>query len=232
LGAIPLWAAPALLVLSALLLVLGHGGQRVLSGLGLLVLVVLFSLRFVKPLTPGLPIAGVLMIVGGAVAFALGILRAELATAAAAGLFCALLGGSVATHFGQVPWLWGAVVCGAPAFFISLAFYAEVSILLPPIAAAFALTAGLARLLGPRGAWAAGPQLTLPWAFALLVVLAPLFLSLSVARERRRERKRTARKLPLSDSELEKKIARDRARGLLETPPLSDPEPGPESGRF
>jgi hypothetical protein len=211
------------------LLALGHRGQRVLSGLGLLTLVVLFSLHFLKPLTPGLPIAGVLMIVGGAVAFALGMLRTELATAVALGSFSALLGGSLATHFEQMPWLWGALVCGVPAFFISLPFYDQISVLLPPIAAAFAMTAGLARLLGPRGAGAAVPQLTLPWAFALLVVLAPLFLALSVARERRRERQRNAKKLPLSDAELEKKVARDRERGLLDTPPASDPGPGPGS---
>jgi len=225
----PGWAALSLLVLSALLLVLGRHGQRVLSGLGLAVLVVLFSARFVKPLAPGLPVAGVLMIVGGAVAFALGTLRTELATAAATGLFGAMAGGSAAGYFGHVPWLLGAFCFGVPGFFVALACHAQLSVLLPPIAAAFALTAALARLLGARGAGAAGPQFALPWVFALLFVLSALFLSLAVARERRLERKRAAKKGAMSDRDLEKKIAQDRARLERRAPPPSDPgaEPDP-----
>jgi hypothetical protein len=221
----PGWAALSLLVLSALLLVLGRHGLRVVSGLALLALVVLFCVRFLKPLAPALPVAGVLMIVGGAVAFALGVLRKELATSVAAGVFGAMAGGRAAEHFGHVPWLWGALCCGVPGFFVALACQAQLSVLLPPIVAAFATTAALARLLGARGAGALGPQFALPWVVALLFVLSALFLSLAVARERRVERKRKARTRSMTDLELEKKIARDRARLGDGKPPLSEPDP-------
>ncbi|GAC1342545.1 MAG: hypothetical protein NVSMB23_15370 [Myxococcales bacterium] len=204
---------------------LGRHGQRLLAGLGLLALVVLFAARFVRPLAPGLPVAGVLMIVGGGVALAIGVLRAELATAATLGILCALAGGGMAVHVGHVPWVWGALSSGVPAFFAALAFYAGLAVALPPLAAAIALTLGLARLSGPRHGSFALPFLAgLPWAVALALLLAALFLPLSVARERRRARKRSRKTRADGDGELEAKIARDRKRLAPEEPPVSDPD--------
>ena len=212
LHAMPGWLPFLLFALAAALLVLGRHGQRLLAGALCAAGVAAVALLWLSPQFPGSPLPGVLLIIGGAFALAAGIAWPGWGSATAFGALFGLGGARAAGHLDTtIPWFVLAVAFGLLGFFLTLANYRRLSLLLPPTFAALFLVLGLSRKLGPHFAGAAIPQLAeLPWAAALFVCLALGFLGVALAREERANRRRAARTRLRKDAELKQRIDRQR----------------------
>jgi hypothetical protein len=213
LHALPDWVPWALFAVALLLVVLGREGQRVLAGILLLCGVILAVRLGLAPHFPGSPLPAVAMIIAGAGALAVGLAWPSWGTAVA-------LGGALGTAFAltsrwlaslyvsSLPWPWLAIPAALFGFFVALSRYERFSLLLPPLAAAVALTLGLSRRLGPHLAGAAVPQLAeLPWVAALLFLTAGPFVALALAREKWLSGRRARRSVLINDDELKKQLA-------------------------
>jgi hypothetical protein len=210
---IPDWIPWALFAIALLLVALGREGQRVVAGIVLLCGVILAVHLGLAPHFPGSPLPAVAMIVAGAAALAAGLAWPSWGTALALGgalgtAFALTAGWLARLYLSSLPWPWLAVPAALLGFFLALAHYERVSLVLPPLAAAVALTLGLSRRLGPHFAGAAVPQLAeLPWVAALLFLTAVPFFALSLARDTWLKGWRARRSVLVNDDELKKQLA-------------------------
>jgi len=209
----PRWTAFALLGFALALTLLGRHGQRLLAGAFLGGVVAGVALLFIRPQLPDSSWPGLLAVIGGGAAFALGLGVPGWTTALASSVSLGALFGYAGVEAGKLPWLAGALPGALLGLFLGLANHLWWGLWMPPLAAALGIALASAGLLGPHGEGAMVPQLiSAQWALALFGALAVALLAVSFEREHLRKKRLGAKNKALADEELKSKLKRDRER--------------------
>jgi hypothetical protein len=155
---------------------------------------------------------GLLAVVGGGAAVALGLAFPGLALGLA---FAALFAGGgawISTEVAQLGAQYGALPFGLLGFFFGFVNHKSLSVGLPPLVCAALLVAAAARLLAPAST---GPLLPeagqAAWALGAFGALVVLLLGLSLQRARLEELRAKKKALP-SDAKLALEVKEQRAR--------------------
>jgi len=202
----PRWTAFALLIFAIALTLLGRHGQRLLAGTSFAALVVGFALLFLRPQAPTEDWPGLVAVIGGGAAFALGIGLPGWTTALLSAVTLGALGGLGAVHLGGAPWLAGALPFALLGLILGLANHLFWGLWLPPIAAAFALTLATAKLVALEALTHAG------LALATAAILSVALLAISLERDHQRKKRATNKTKQKADQELKARMERDRER--------------------
>jgi hypothetical protein len=201
----PRWAGLALLALAVIVTVPGRHGQRPLNsallggGAAALALYTLGSEGWLP---------GVVAIVASVLLALFGMVAARWGTAALVAGMAATAGGLIARalHF---LWLPVAALFTGLGLYAGMVKYKRVALVLPPICAAIFAVVGAAIAWAPhwRGAHL-GLLNDVDWAFAIAAGLAVPLVALSLARERRRQRRIEGRTRLMDDEELKTRLGK------------------------
>jgi hypothetical protein len=202
----PRWTAFALLSFAIALTLLGRQGQRLLAGTCFAALVVGFALLFLRPQAPGEDWPGLVAVIGGGAAFALGIGLPGWTTALLSAVTLGALGGLGAIHLVGAPWLAGALPLAILGLFLGLANHLFWGLWIPPIAAAFSFTLAIAKLSAMEALTHADIAL------ATAAVLAVALLAISLERDHLRKKRVANKTKQKGDQELKARMERDRER--------------------
>lgn len=209
---LPDWVAWLFLGAALLFVFLGRHSLRLIAGLGMATALGVLSLGVLSRLMPGSPVPGLLTVVGGSGAIALGLVFPGLALGLAFAALLAWGGAWLATSAAQVHAAFGAVPFGLLGFFFGLVNHRSLAVGLPPVVCAALLTGGAARLLAPRGPDAILPELgEAAWALFAFGGLLVLFLGISLERSRLHKLRVKERAKP-SDEQLARKLKLERER--------------------
>lgn len=207
----PTWFAWVLLAAAGLFVVLGRHSLRLIAGLGVAAALAVLCLGVLSPMFPGSMLPGLLAVVGGGGAIALGLLYPGLALGLAFAALFAWGGGFLATSAAQVHAAYGAVPFGLLGFFFGLVNHQSLSVGLPPWVCAALLLGGSLRLLA-RGPSAILPELShAAWAVFAFGSVLVLLLGISLQRSRWRTLRLQEKAKP-SNEQLARKRKEERAR--------------------
>ncbi|MBS2021958.1 MAG: hypothetical protein JST92_06075 [Deltaproteobacteria bacterium] len=222
----PVWLALTLVGLAIFFTALGRHSVRPLAGVAAGAVLVMASLVLLAPRMPDSMAPGLLAIIGGSAAIAVGFVRPGVALAVAGSALFGWFGGTFAHSVAQVSFWWGAVPFGLFGFFFGLVNDKSLSHVLPPAVCAAFCVAALVRAAGSRQGLVYLPELAQA-AYVLIVwgAMSGTLIFLAWDREKRRVVRVANQKAQVDDAQLRRKLKADRER--FEKFLGNEPQPAP-----